>query len=33
VRALSDAEQAALRGWAEKYVEVSKAHALREVKK
>jgi len=33
VRALSEAEQAALRGWAEKYVEVSKAHALREVKK
>jgi len=33
VRALSEAEQTALRGWAEKYVEVSKAHALREVKK
>lgn len=33
VRALSEMEQAALRGWAEKYVEVSKAHALREVKK
>ncbi len=31
-RALSEAEQAALRGWAEKYVEVSKAHALRLVK-
>lgn len=27
VRALSDQEQKALRGWAEKYVEVSKAHA------
>jgi len=27
-RALSDDEQRALRGWAEKYVEVSKAHAL-----
>ena len=27
VRALSDAEQQALRGWAEKYVEVAKAHA------
>ena len=26
-RRLSDAEQAALRAWAEKYVEVSKAHA------
>src|SRR5689334_13006913 len=26
VRALSETEQAALRGWAEKYVEVSKAH-------
>jgi carbonic anhydrase/acetyltransferase-like protein (isoleucine patch superfamily) len=32
-RALRDDEQKALRGWAEKYVEVSKAHALREVKK
>ncbi len=31
-RALSEAEQGALRGWAEKYVEVSKAHALRLVK-
>lgn len=31
-RALSEKEQLALRGWAEKYVEVSKAHALREVK-
>jgi carbonic anhydrase/acetyltransferase-like protein (isoleucine patch superfamily) len=27
VRALSDAEQQALRGWADKYVEVAKAHA------
>ncbi len=27
VRALSDEEQRALRGWAEKYVEVAKAHA------
>ncbi|HYP18057.1 MAG TPA: gamma carbonic anhydrase family protein [Opitutus sp.] len=32
-RSLSEAEQAALKGWAEKYLEVSKAHALREVKK
>jgi len=32
VSALSLDEQRALRGWAEKYVEVSKAHALREVK-
>ncbi|HWL16089.1 MAG TPA: gamma carbonic anhydrase family protein [Opitutus sp.] len=29
-RALSAAEQSALKGWAEKYVAVSKAHALRE---
>jgi carbonic anhydrase/acetyltransferase-like protein (isoleucine patch superfamily) len=27
VRALSEAEQRALRGWAEKYIEVAKAHA------
>ncbi len=32
-RALSAEEQAKLKGWAEKYLEVSKAHALREVKK
>lgn len=31
-RALSEQEQKALRGWAEKYVTVSRAHALREVK-
>lgn len=31
-RTLSAAEQAALRGWADKYVEVSRAHALRGVK-
>lgn len=31
-RALSESEQAALRGWAEKYVVVSQAHALRQVK-
>lgn len=31
-RALSEEEQRALRGWAEKYVAVSQAHALREVK-
>ncbi|ACB77312.1 gamma carbonic anhydrase family protein [Opitutus terrae] len=31
-RALRPEEQAALRGWAEKYVEVSKAHALRQAK-
>ena len=33
VRALSDAEQAGLRGWAEKYLDVAKAHALREAKR
>jgi carbonic anhydrase/acetyltransferase-like protein (isoleucine patch superfamily) len=32
-RALSAEEQAKLKGWAEKYLEVSKAHALREAKK
>lgn len=29
VRALSDAERQALRGWADKYIEVSRAHATR----
>lgn len=33
VRPLKEEEQRGLRGWAEKYVEVSKAHALREVKR
>jgi carbonic anhydrase/acetyltransferase-like protein (isoleucine patch superfamily) len=32
VRALSEEEQRALRGWAEKYIEVAKAHALMERK-
>lgn len=32
-RALRDDEQRALKGWAEKYVEVSKAHALRGVQR
>lgn len=31
-RALTAEEQAKLKGWAEKYVEVSKAHALRQAK-
>jgi len=31
-RALREDEQRAIRGWAEKYVEVSKAHALRAAK-
>jgi carbonic anhydrase/acetyltransferase-like protein (isoleucine patch superfamily) len=30
VRALTDDEQRSLRRWAEKYVEVSKAHASRQ---
>ncbi|HTO03373.1 MAG TPA: gamma carbonic anhydrase family protein [Opitutus sp.] len=30
VRPLSDVEQRALKGWAEKYVEVAKAHAARQ---
>ncbi|HKB88901.1 MAG TPA: gamma carbonic anhydrase family protein, partial [Opitutaceae bacterium] len=29
VRSLSDEEQAELRGWAEKYIDVAKAHAVR----
>jgi len=29
VRSLTEAEQHALRGWAEKYIEVAKAHAAR----
>jgi carbonic anhydrase/acetyltransferase-like protein (isoleucine patch superfamily) len=33
VRILTEEEQNALRGWAEKYVEVAKAHATRSVKK
>lgn len=33
VRGLSEAEQQALRGWAEKYLDVSKAHARRDVKR
>jgi carbonic anhydrase/acetyltransferase-like protein (isoleucine patch superfamily) len=30
VRPLTDAEQAALRGWAEKYIHVARAHALKQ---
>jgi carbonic anhydrase/acetyltransferase-like protein (isoleucine patch superfamily) len=30
VRTLSEGEQRALRGWAEKYLDVAKAHATRE---